>query len=282
MEIREKRTNDLWLTEEQTENLHLSLRITDVLRHLRTPYQDLLVVQTPEYGNVMVLDGAIQVTERDEFCYHEMMAHVALCAHPDPKRVLIVGGGDGGSLREVLRHPEVEEAFLVDIDEEVIRASRDFFPGLSGAMEDPRARVLPMDALKFIEDHRDEFDLVIVDSTDPVEFAAGLFEAPFYGNVARSLRDRGFVVCQTESPFADTGVVREALAALRQVFPVVRLCTGFMPTYPTGFWTYGVATKGPDPSRPLRPAPEGTRYYSSEVHTAAFALPPFLKEWVGA
>ncbi|MCX7827703.1 MAG: polyamine aminopropyltransferase [Thermanaerothrix sp.] len=281
MEVRPKRLNEMWLFEEQTHNMKLGLRMTQVLRNIKSQYQDLLVVETPEYGKVMVLDGAIQVTERDEFCYHEMMSHLALCSHPNPEKVLIVGGGDGGTLREVLRHDSVKEAYLVDIDEEVIRAAKDFFPSLSCAMDDPRARVLPMDALKFIEDNKEAFDVVIVDSTDPVEFAAGLFEAPFYANVHRSLREDGFIVCQTESPFSDPHVVTGAYEALRQVFKVVKLAVGFMPTYPTGFWTYGIGTKGFDPQEIRRPAPEGTRYYSHEIHRAAFVLPPFLKAMLG-
>ena len=175
MEIRQKRTNELWFTEEQSVNMKLSLRVSDVLLNITSPYQDILLIQTAEYGRMLVLDGAIQITERDEFCYSEMMAHVALCSHPSPKRVLIVGGGDGGVLREVLRHKCVEKATLVDIDEEVINASKKFLPTINVALEDPRADVRPMDAIEFIASSDDEFDVAIVDSTDPVEFAAGLF-----------------------------------------------------------------------------------------------------------
>lgn len=281
MEARPKRANEIWLTEEETENLRLSLRISDVLLNERTPYQDLLVVRTQEYGNVMVLDGAIQLTERDEFCYHEMMVHVPLCAHPRPERVLIVGGGDGGCLREVLRHPNVAKATLIDIDEQVIEAARRFFPSVSVAMDDPRAEILSMDALDYVKDHRNEFDLVVVDSTDPVDFAVGLFESAFYEDVRRALKEEGMVTAQTESPFSDTAVVKNAFEAMKKVFLKAFLYVGFVPTYPTGFWTYTIGSKAHDPRKPLRVAPEGTRYYSSEVHAAAFALPPFLRQLIG-
>ncbi|MDK2958324.1 MAG: spermidine synthase [Synergistaceae bacterium] len=276
MDTRPKRFNELWVTEEQSPDMKLSLRVSDVLLNVKSPYQDILLVDTGEYGRMMLLDGAIQITERDEFCYSEMMAHVALSSHPDPRRVLIVGGGDGGVLREVLRHKNVEKATLVDIDEEVINASKRFLPTISVALEDPRADVKPMDAMEYIKAAREEFDVVIVDSTDPVEFAVGLFESPFYRDIHNALKKDGMVVAQTESPFTDRKVVRDAFREMRSVFPVVRLYWGAMPTYPSGMWTYTVGSKSADPSVPLRPAPEGTRYYTSDIHRASFVLPPFV------
>jgi spermidine synthase len=276
METRPKRFNELWLTEEQSPDMKLSLRVSEVLLNVKSPYQDILLVETGEYGRMMILDGAIQITERDEFCYSEMMAHVALSSHPDPKRVLIVGGGDGGVLREVLRHKSVEKATLIDIDEEVINASKRFLPTISAALEDPRADVKPMDAMVYIKAAKEEFDVAIVDSTDPVEFAAGLFESPFYRDIHNALKKDGMVVAQTESPFTDRNVVRDAFREMSSVFPVVRMYWGAMPTYPSGMWTYTVGSKTADPSLPLRPAPEGTKYYTSEIHRASFVLPPFV------
>ena len=276
METRPKRFNELWLTEEQSPDMKLSLRVSEVLLNVKSPYQDILLVETGEYGRMMILDGAIQITERDEFCYSEMMAHVALSSHPDPRRVLIVGGGDGGVLREVLRHKSVEKATLIDIDEEVINASKRFLPTISAALEDPRADVKPMDAMVYIKAAKEEFDVAIVDSTDPVEFAAGLFESPFYRDIHNALKKDGMVVAQTESPFTDRNVVLDAFREMSSVFPVVRMYWGAMPTYPSGMWTYTVGSKNADPSAPLRPAPEGTRYYTSDIHRASFVLPPFV------
>jgi len=278
MDTRPKRLNELWVTEEQSPDMKLSLRVSDVLLNVKSLYQDILLVETGEYGRMMILDGAIQITERDEFCYSEMMAHVALSSHPDPRRVLIVGGGDGGVLREVLRHKNVEKATLIDIDKEVINASKKFLPTISAALEDPRADVKPMDAMVYIKAARQEFDVAIVDSTDPVEFAAGLFESPFYRDIHNALKKDGMVVAQTESPFTDRNVVRDAFREMSSVFPVVRMYWGAMPTYPSGMWTYTVGSKTADPSVPVRPAPEGTRYYTSDIHRASFVLPPFVSD----
>ena len=276
---RAKRSNNLWMTEEQTENLRLSLKVTDILHQERTPWQDILVVETPEYGRALMLDGAIQLTERDEFCYSEMMAHVPICAHPDPRRVLIVGGGDGAILREVLRHPCVEVCTLIDIDERVVVASKRWLPSIGCALDDPRADVRCLDALEYIRTTSDRFDVAIVDSTDPVEFAAGLFQSPFYADIKRVLTPKGLMVELTESPFADTALMQQAIGQMRTVFPVVRMYWGAVPTYPTGMWTYGAASLSPDPATPIREV-QGTRYYTNAVHRAAFVLPPFLEDLI--
>ena len=277
----ERRKADLWMTEYQTPNLRLGLRTRSILRNLQTSYQHLLVVDTEQYGKVLALDGAIQVTEKDEFTYHEMITHVALCSHPKPVEVLVIGGGDGGSIREILKHQSVKRAVLVDIDEEVIKASRDFFPSLSCSLDDPRVEVRPMDALEYIKNQKERFDVIIVDSTDPVDFAEGLFKEPFYCDVHGALREDGMVVAQTESPFAEPMLLRESVSEMKKVFPVVKLFWGAMPTYPTGMWTYTIGSKLHDPRQPLREKPNGTRYYTGEIHRAAFVLPPFLEELLG-
>ena len=278
MEKRAKRTNELWISEQQSDDMILSLRASAVLLNEKSPYQDILLAETKEYGRMMLLDGAIQITERDEFCYSEMMAHVALCSHPDPKRVLIVGGGDGAVLREVLRHGGVEKATLIDIDCSVIEASRRFLPTISVSLDDPRADVQCLDAMEYVRNCRGEFDVAIVDSTDPVDFAAGLYTSPFYRDIFSALGDNGMMIAQTESPFTDTTVMQGAFSAMKAVFPITRLYWGAMPTYPSGMWTYTVGSKSQDPSLPVRGAPAGTRYYSSEIHKGAFALPPFLAD----
>ncbi|MCL2009634.1 MAG: polyamine aminopropyltransferase [Synergistaceae bacterium] len=277
--IRVRRENNIWLTEEQTENMRLSLRVEQTVYRKKTQYQELLIVDTPEYGRTLVLDGALQLTERDEFCYSEMMAHVPVCAHPAPKRVLIVGGGDGAILREVLRHREVEKCTLIDIDREVIEASKKYLPAAAAEFENPRADVRCMDALEYIRTTGDRFDVAIVDSTDPVDFAAALFQSPFYSDLKKILNPGGMVSELTESPFADTALMRQAIGQMREVFPIVRMYWGVVPTYPTGMWTYGVASLEPDPSVPLREV-TGTRYYTGEIHKAAFVLPPFLRELI--
>ncbi|MFP4481276.1 MAG: polyamine aminopropyltransferase [Thermovirgaceae bacterium] len=272
----EKRKADMWLTEYQTPDMRLGLRMKSVLRDLKTPYQHLLVVDTEQYGRTLVLDGAIQLTETDEFTYHEMMVHVAMCSHPGPTDVLVIGGGDGGSIREILRHDTVRKAVLVDIDEEVIKASREFFPGVSCGLDDPRVEVRSMDALEFIKGRESCFDVIVVDSTDPVDFAEGLFREPFYRDVYHALREDGMMVAQTESPFAEPRLLFDAVAEMKKVFPVVKVFWGVMPTYPTGMWTYTIGSKTRDPETVLREVPGETKYYTSAIHKAAFTLPPFI------
>ncbi len=274
----DKRITDLWFSEYQTPDLCLGLRITGILANKKTPYQHLLVADTEEYGRLMALDGAIQVTERDEFTYHEMLSHVALSSHPSPKNVLIVGGGDGGTAREAAKHCAVEEIVLVDIDQEVIDASREFFPSLRVGLDHPKVTVKTMDALEYIRERRGQFDVVLVDSTDPVDFAEGLFKESFYRDVYNSLNDDGFMVAQTESPFAEPKILSDAVSEMKKVFPLVKVFWGAMPTYPTGVWTYSIASKKHDPEGIRSDIPVDTRYYSKEIHRAAFVLPPFLED----
>ncbi len=281
MKVFPKRLNDVWFTEKQTPNMNLSLKITGILRNVETPYQSLMVAESLEYGRFLVLDGAIQITERDEFTYHEMMAHLLLCSHPDPKRVLVVGGGDGGIVREIVKHDVPEEIFLVDIDEEVTRASRDFFPSVSCGLKDLRVTILHRDALDFMKERENYFDVIIVDSTDPVDFAAGLFQAPFYRDVFQALRQGGMMVAQTESPFAEEDLLKDTYKEMSSVFPGVYVAWGAMPTYPTGMWTYMVGSKKENPRKPLRKVPRETRYYSEKIHHLSFELPPFVKALLG-
>ncbi|MBQ9434385.1 MAG: spermidine synthase, partial [Synergistaceae bacterium] len=172
---RPKRTNELWITEYSTDNLKLSMRVKEEIHSEKTPYQDILIVDTYEYGRVLMLDGAYQLTEKDEFTYSEMMAHVPLCAHPNPEKVMIIGGGDGAIMREVLKHDCVKKCTLIDIDARVVECSKKYLPFAGCAFSDPRADVKCMDAMKYIRETPERYDVVIVDSTDPVDFAAGLF-----------------------------------------------------------------------------------------------------------
>lgn len=274
-----KRRNELWLSEFSSDNLRLSMRLKEVLHSEQTKYQELLIADTYEYGRILMLDGAFQLTERDEFCYSEMMAHVPVCANANPERVLIIGGGDGAVLREVLKHDCVKKCTLIDIDERVIELSKKFMPNVSYALNDPRADIRCMDALKFIDETAEKFDVIIADSTDPVDFAAGLFRADFYGKIKNLLTETGMFTELTESPFTDRALMRQAISEMRKVFPIVKMCWGVVPTYPSGMWTYGVASMHDEPSEPVREI-SGTRYYTKEIHKAAFELPPFLKELI--
>ncbi len=269
--------NELWLSEDQTPDLRLGLRVRSVLRHERTRYQDLLVVDTEAMGRVMFLDGCFMVTEKDEFFYHEMLAHPALLSHPGPERVLIVGGGDGGTLREVLRHEAVKAVTLCDIDERVTAAARDFFPTLSVSLDDPRATILHEDAVGLVARTKAAWDVILVDSTDPVGPAEGLFSLPFYRDLLSALRPHGIAVCQAESPLLNADVMRRTFLGLRDTFPQAALYTGPAPTYPSGYWSYAAGYLEGD-LLPKGEPPAGLRYYTRDVHRAALALPPFVAE----
>ena len=276
---RPKRQNELWVSEYSTDNLKLSMRVKEVLHTEKTPYQELLIADTQEYGRVLMLDGAYQLTEKDEFTYSEMMAHVPLCAHADPQNVLIIGGGDGAIMREVLKHKNVKKCTLIDIDERVIECSKKYLPFAGCSFGDERADVRCMDAMKFIRETPERYDVVIIDSTDPVDFAAGLFQSVFYEDVKGVMTPDGMMSELTESPFTDADLMTQAVREMRRVFPLVRVYWGAVPTYPGGMWTYGVASLKDDPSVPVREV-EPTRYYTNEIHKASFVLPPFLADMV--
>ena len=272
---RPKRSNDLWLTEYSTDNLRLSMRVKEFLHAEKTDYQELLIADTYEYGRVLMLDGAYQLTEKDEFTYSEMMAHVPLCAHKNPERVLIIGGGDGAIMREVLKHECVKKCTLIDIDRRVKECSEKYLPFAGNSFSNPRADFRCMDALKFIRETDERFDVVIIDSTDPVDFAAGLFRADFYSDVKRVMNPDAIMSELTESPFTDKDLMLQAINEMRKVFPVVKLYWGVVPTYPTGMWTYGIASMNDDPAVPVRSV-NNTKYYTNEIHKNSFILPPFL------
>lgn len=276
---RPKRSNDLWLDEFSTENLKLSMRVKEFLHAEKTKYQELLIADTYEYGRVLMLDGAYQLTEKDEFCYSEMMAHIPLCAHKNPEKVLIVGGGDGAIMREVFKHRNVRKCTLIDIDWRVKECSEEYLPFAGDSFRDVRADFKCMDALEFIRETNERFDVVIVDSTDPVDFAAGLFQANFYSDVKRVMNPGAMLSELTESPFTDKDIMVQAIREMRKVFPLVKMYWGVVPTYPTGFWTYGLASMGDDPAIPIRSVNK-TRYYTNEIHKSAFILPPFLAEMI--
>ncbi len=244
--------------------------VSKVLYEGKSQYQEILVLESPEFGKLLVLDGVVQLDERYEFLYHEYLAHVPLHAHPNPENVLIIGGGDGGTLREVLKHDRVKRAVLVDIDREVIEVSRRFFPSLSSSFDDPRAIVVNEDGYRYIQDYEDEFDVVIVDSTDPVGFAHVLTTEEFFRFVHRALREDGIFTAQTESIHYHLDMVVRIQKTLRKVFPVVDLYTSVVPIYAGYWWTYSIASKKHPVREPSRKVSVSTRIYSEEMHRYAF------------
>lgn len=272
------RGNHTWFTEYQTDALSLGLRIKSVLTSKTTEYQDLLVVDTETYGKLLALDGAVQTTDRDEYVYHEMITHVPLFMLDAPKKVAVIGGGDGGAIREILKHPSVEEAHLIEIDEEVVNTAREHFPEISVALDDPRAHVHCTDGIEWVKEARD-FDVIIVDSTDPVGPAEGLFQAQFYQTIAQALTATGIMVAQSESPFLHQGLIRQMRDGMRTAFKDVRLYCAAIPTYPSGYWSFLMASKeAVAPSPRTDSTPLNTRYWTPQLQRAAFVLPRFVEE----
>jgi spermidine synthase len=249
--------------------------VEEVICQRKTEYQELLIFKNPYFGKILALDGVVQLTERDEHFYHEMLAQVALHAHTAPHDVLIIGGGDGGTLREVLKHEVVRSVTLVELDSGVIDASKEFLPALSIGFSDARTKVLETDGAVFLAQKEDEFDLIIVDSTDPVGPAQSLFTNRFFANAFSALKAEGIFVAQTESLHFHLDFVRDVQHRLREVFNIVDLYTVPLTTYAGNWWTFSIASKVHNPREVTRRCTAYTRYYSMDVHNHAF-LPQSL------
>lgn len=283
-----------WLAETLYPDWGQRFRVVRELARARSPFQDIVIFESASHGRVMVLDGCIQITEADEFVYQEMIAHVPLLAHGDAQRVLIIGAGDGGVLRRVLQHRNVSRAVMVEIDGEVIRLAKAFLPAIAaGAWDDPRAEIIVGDGIDYVAHAPDgAFDVIIVDSTDPIGVGEVLFTDAFYRDCARILSPRGIVVNQCGVPFMQGGELRETSLRRRRFFPHVSAYVAAVPTYVGGFMTLGFAAK--DAGMGAQSAAEiaaradaqgitgTTRYWSPPVQVASFALPPYIAELLPA
>ena len=277
-------STELFFTEEQTPGLRFSLRVRERLCSQQTAYQKLELYETEEFGRLMALDGKVMLTERDERFYHEMLAHPALLTHPRPRRALIIGGGDGGTVREALRHPSIEEVIWGEIDEAVIEAARRYMPSVcAGVFEDGRVRLRVMPGEELVASLADEMDVIIVDSTDPFGPAVPLFESPFFAACRRALRKGGIYATQCGSPVLFHDEVKSVDNHLRQVFAEVRRYLGLMPSYPSGVWSYVMASDEPlsitldELARRYAERSLKLSYYTPEVHQASGVIPPALQ-----
>jgi spermidine synthase len=273
---------ELWFTEKQTEHFGITARIKRTLHTEQTDFQKLDMVETEEFGNMLILDGMVMTTQKDEFVYHEMVAHPALSTHPNPKHVLVVGGGDGGVIREVLKHEKVEKAVLVEIDGKVIEYSKKYLPEIAGKLDDPRVEVLVDDGFMHIHNHKNAYDVIMVDSTEPVGPAAKLFERGFYQGIYEALKEDGIFVAQTDNPWFKADLIRKVNRDVKEIFPITRLYVANIPTYPSGLWTFTMGSKTYDPLKvKVEEIKEmDTKYYTPEIHHACFALPRFVRDLV--
>ncbi|KAJ6258867.1 hypothetical protein Dda_5762 [Drechslerella dactyloides] len=276
--------NDMWSGQAMT------LKVKKILHHEKSLYQDVLVFESTDYGNVLVLDNVIQCTERDEFSYQEMITHLAMMSHPCPKKVLVIGGGDGGVLREVVKHECVEEAVLCDIDEAVIRVSKQYLKGMSCSYSNDKVRVHIGDGFKFLADYKNAFDVIITDSSDPDGPAETLFELPYFELLKGALRDGGVITTQgSENQWLHLSLIERLKKDCRKIFPVAEYAYTTIPTYPSGQIGFMVCCKeeGRDVTKPLRRWSEEEeeklcRYYNARIHEASFVLPTFARKQLRA
>lgn len=274
-----------WVSETLHDGYQQRFEVSKVLFSEKTEFQDMVIFENPKFGRVLVLDGVIQTTEKDEFIYHEMMVHTPLLANGAAKRVLIIGGGDGGCLQEALRHPGVEKVTMVEIDPTVVDLSREYLPMHSdGAFDDPRTDLVIADGLKYVAESDEKFDVIIVDSTDPIGPGEVLFTDAFYRDCKARLTDNGVMVTQNSVPFLQPDAFRPALNRLQAIFPCSTCFAISVPTYIGGHMTLGFSTMNPelvsvrveDLRSRFAALQMKTRYYTPDLHLGAFALPRFI------
>ncbi|MDN5378559.1 MAG: spermidine synthase [Clostridiales bacterium] len=275
---------ELWFTENHTPNVRFSIKVDKQLCTQKSDFQRIDVFESPEFGRFLTLDGIMMLTEKDEFIYHEMIVHVAMATNPDIENVLVIGAGDGGTVRELAKYNSIKNIDMVEIDEEVVKICKQYLPQTACRLDDPRVNILYLDGLKYIRTKTNEYDLIIVDSTDPFGPGEGLFTKEFYGNCFNALKCDGILVNQHESPYyeQDRISMMRAHRRIREFFSVCKVYQVHIPTYPSGHWLFGFASKKYNPLDfdPSRWETLGirTKYYNTELHKGCFALPTYVKE----
>lgn len=263
-----------------------SFQVEEELYNKKSKFQDVIVFKSKNYGNVLVLDGVIQCTERDEFAYQEMMAHLPLFSHPCPKKVLIIGGGDGGVLREVVKNPLVESVVMCEIDEDVINVSKKYLPGMAKGFFSPKLTLHVGDGFEFMKQNQDAFDIIITDSSDPVGPAENLFKASYYELMKTALRKGGIICSQGESLWLHLDLIKEMHTFCKTMFPVVDYAYSTIPSYPSGQIGFMLCSKNPETNfrEPVKALSKeqleemSLKYYNPEIHKASFILPEFVRK----
>lgn len=275
---------ELWFTERHTPNVNFSIKVDRQIYSGRSEFQRIDVFESDEFGRFLTLDGYMMLTEKDEFIYHEMITHVPMAVHPNVRDVLVIGAGDGGVIRELARYDSIQSIDLVEIDELVVEVCKRYLPKTACRMDDPRVHAHYEDGVRFIRSCENQYDLIIVDSTDPFGPGEGLFTKEFYGSCYKALREDGIMVNQHESPFykEDAAAMQQAHKRIAESFPVCRVYQAHIPTYPSGHWLFGFASKKYHPVYDLNAAAWnlrgiGTGYYNTKLHAGAFALPNYVE-----
>ena len=276
---------DFWFSEAQTPNVKLSIRVDQQLYSGKSEFQRIDVFDSPEFGRFLTLDGYMMLTEKDEFIYHEMITHVPMAVHPKVRDVLVIGAGDGGGIRELTRYPEIEHIDMAEIDPLVVEVCKKYLPQTACRLDDPRLSIHYEDGVRFVRSKENCYDLIIVDSTDPFGPGEGLFTREFYGSCFKALREDGIMVNQHESPFyqADAAACQRAHKRIVESFHISRVYQAHIPTYPSGHWLFGFASKKYHPLRDLKETQWNLRglkcrYYTTTLHKGAFYLPAYVEE----
>lgn len=280
---------ELWYTEEHTENVRFSIKVNKALYNGESEFQKIDVLESKEFGRFLTLDGLMMLTEKDEFIYHDMIVHVPMATNPNIKKVLVIGGGDGGTVRELTRYKTIDSIEMVEIDKLVVDVCKEYIPQTAGKLDDPKVKLHFEDGLKFIRSKQNEYDLIIVDSTDPFGPGEGLFTREFYGNCYNALKEDGILVNQHESPYYSYYVkaMQRAHHRIKEFFPITKVYQAHITTYPSGYWLFGFASKKYDPIADLdedawNSLGLGTKYYNTELHKGSFAIPNYVKELLGS
>lgn len=276
---------DLWYTENHTDKVKFSIKVNKHFYSEKSPFQQIDFFQSDEFGTFFTLDGLMMVNEKDEFIYHDMITHVPLATNPNIKKVLVIGGGDGGTVRELTRYSTIEKIDMVEIDELVVRTCQKYLPITALKLVDERVQLFFEDGIAFIKDKKNMYDLILVDSTDPIGPGEGLFTREFYKNCYEALSENGILVNQHESPYykRDAQAMKKAHSKLKEIFPICKVYQFHMPTYPSGHWLFGFASKQLDPINDIQVQKWKeyglkTKYYNTDLHLGCFALPTYVKE----
>ncbi|MBS6314263.1 MAG: polyamine aminopropyltransferase [Ruminococcus sp.] len=276
---------ELWYTENHTDNVKFSIKVDKHLRSAESEYQRIDIFESKEFGRILTLDGYLMVTEKDEYIYHEMITHIPMAVNPDITNVLVIGAGDGGTVRELTRYNHIKNIDMVEIDEMVVEICREYLPQTACRLTDPRVHIFYQDGLRFVRSKENEYDLIIVDSTDPFGVGEGLFTKEFYGNCFKALKDDGILVNQHESTFYTSyaNSMKRAHSRIKSTFPIALVYQAHIPTYPSGHWLFGFASKKYDPRTDLKAdwwnsLGIKTKYYNTILHTGCFAIPNNVRD----
>ncbi len=272
---------ELWVEERHEDFYATKVKVNDVLYSKKSNFQHIQVVETKGFGKMLLNDGIIMVTERDECIYHEMITHVPMFVHPNPKNVLVIGGGDGGTVKQILKHKSVESCVLVEIDPLVLEACREFLKTTSSKLDDPKVEVLTLDGSKYVKETNRTFDIIMIDSTDPFGPSVPLFGKEFYKNIHNTLSKDGIVISQFESPFYNSKFQKKMYDLLDSIFKVVRIYNYHNMVYTSGLWSFSFASKNLHPVKDfklehVKKSGIKFKYYNSGIHTSAFKLPSFM------